>query len=182
MQDSLFDSEHDGNFGENANILMSVLNDYVSHSNAITAIGSAPYVERTRKQQLANMEQIISLAQKYDLDVDFHLDYDLKSCDGIEEQVESEPLIFPSSFLPVFNLDDGEIFDSGPHNSTQRFHASAHCASSRMSRNYSSFVCFAKRIVCGFAPERFVHDGSQTVLARGFRLFVRRPFDPSRHT
>ncbi|KLO12194.1 Metallo-dependent hydrolase [Schizopora paradoxa] len=95
MQDPIFDSERDIDFGKNASVLKDVLDRYASSSKAFTAVGSAPYVERTREQQLKNIEFIISLAQNYDLHLDFHLDYDLKPCDEATEQAsEDDPLIF----------------------------------------------------------------------------------------
>lgn len=62
--------------------------------DGIIALGSAPYVEKTRSQQLENIRYIVQLAQKFDLELDFHLDYDLKSCEDESSGSDSEPLVF----------------------------------------------------------------------------------------
>ena len=52
-----------------------------SRQGAVSAIGSAPYVEPTREGSLANIEFILNLARQgdseNDLLVDFHLDYNI---------------------------------------------------------------------------------------------------------
>lgn len=75
MQDPLFESVEDDTMGPNASIFTDVLRQ---HSHSISAVGSAPYVERTRTQQMANIRFILDLAIQHNLHADFHLDYDLK--------------------------------------------------------------------------------------------------------
>ncbi|KZV62206.1 Metallo-dependent hydrolase [Peniophora sp. CONT] len=72
-------SPPDGNFqilSENATLLVEA-----ARRGAVSAIGSAPYVEPTRKGSLANIEFILDLARQGDAEndllVDFHLDYNL---------------------------------------------------------------------------------------------------------
>lgn len=77
MQDPLFDAADDGEPGENARHLVDALSEFCpsppspssstrpySDPNAqlISAVGSAPYVERTHAQQLANIAYIVTLA------------------------------------------------------------------------------------------------------------------------
>jgi hypothetical protein len=44
----------------------------------VTTIGSAPYVEKTGELSKANIVCVLSLAQKHNLLIDFHLDYNLE--------------------------------------------------------------------------------------------------------
>lgn len=107
MQDPLFDAADDGEPGENAQHLVDALSAFCPsppsssssvrpyidpNAQLISAIGSAPYVERTRAQQLANIAYIVALAQRYSLHVDFHLDYDLRPLEG--EGAGDGPLIW----------------------------------------------------------------------------------------
>ncbi|KAH8114332.1 Metallo-dependent hydrolase [Phellopilus nigrolimitatus] len=61
MQDPMFDAPEDTRPGENAALLRAAALQY---AGAYSAIGSAPYVERTRAQQLANIELVLTLARE----------------------------------------------------------------------------------------------------------------------
>ena len=78
MQDPLFGNSSDQEPGQNASILSDFLSRHEGNlPPALSAVGSAPYVEQTRAQQLSNISFILDLALRYQLHVDFHLDYDL---------------------------------------------------------------------------------------------------------
>lgn len=74
MQDPIFDNPEDTSPGLNATIVDNALS---KHHNSLNAIGSAAYVERTRAQQLLNIQHVLNLALSHNLHADFHLDYDL---------------------------------------------------------------------------------------------------------
>ncbi|THH08891.1 hypothetical protein EW145_g2390 [Phellinidium pouzarii] len=90
MQDPIFNKKEDTSPGINASILANVLRNDPS----LTVIGSAPYVERTRAQQLANIDFILSFSIQHNLHVDFHLDYDLTPLPSPGSPSSSEPLIY----------------------------------------------------------------------------------------
>lgn len=56
----------------------SVIDLHLSTSSRpLSAIGSAPYVEASRDAALRNISLVFALAKRAQVDVDFHLDYDL---------------------------------------------------------------------------------------------------------
>ncbi|KAI5119204.1 hypothetical protein M0805_004459 [Coniferiporia weirii] len=89
MQDPIFDGPEELLPGTNA----SVFTEALQRVPLPTAVGSAPYVERTRAQQLANICFILTLAIQHDLHADFHLDYDLTPLPESADS-DSAPLIY----------------------------------------------------------------------------------------
>ncbi|KAI0269776.1 hypothetical protein BC834DRAFT_863300 [Gloeopeniophorella convolvens] len=71
-QDPLFESTLAKTSGANYEFLRDA-----ARTPGVSAIGSAPYVERTRAQGEQNIALVLQLARDYGLLVDFHLDYDL---------------------------------------------------------------------------------------------------------
>ncbi|KAI1406351.1 Metallo-dependent hydrolase [Hypoxylon fuscum] len=72
-QDPLFSTAH----GEtNRYVMTSLLRDYAP---SIQALGTTPYVEKSRKASLQNIEWAITTAIHHNLHLDFHLDYNLDS-------------------------------------------------------------------------------------------------------
>jgi hypothetical protein len=78
-QDPLF--EQDGTPNENYRAL-----EGAAKQSSVSAIGSAPYVEKTVEASRANIAYILHLAQEHQLMVDLHLDYNLDS--------STKPLIY----------------------------------------------------------------------------------------
>ncbi|KAK4701462.1 cytosine/creatinine deaminase, partial [Phenoliferia sp. Uapishka_3] len=77
-QDPFFYPDSPSTENEIAALFDSTVDLHLSstHGN-ISAVGSAPYVERSRDAAICNIEKVFSLAKKVGVDVDFHLDYDL---------------------------------------------------------------------------------------------------------
>lgn len=48
-----------------------------SEREGVDAIGSTPYVEKSRENETANIDWIIALAEEKSMHLDFHLDYNL---------------------------------------------------------------------------------------------------------
>ncbi|KAL5501671.1 hypothetical protein ACEPAH_8931 [Sanghuangporus vaninii] len=90
MQDPIFDNDTDDTPGSNAFLASQAAERYTS---SLGAIGSAPYVERTRKQQRANIRFVLDLAVKYNLHADFHIDYDLSPLPA-DPNSDTAPLIY----------------------------------------------------------------------------------------
>ncbi|KAI0044408.1 Metallo-dependent hydrolase [Auriscalpium vulgare] len=73
-QDPLFDHEGDEAPGENYALL-----DQAAQHPAVSAVGSAPYVERTPAQADQNVALILSLAAARGLLADLHIDYNVRA-------------------------------------------------------------------------------------------------------
>ncbi|KAI0304476.1 Metallo-dependent hydrolase [Multifurca ochricompacta] len=71
-QDPLFESD----LAESPGINFTLLSD-AARTPGVSAVGSAPYVERTLAQSKQNISSVLQLAQRFGLLVDFHLDYSL---------------------------------------------------------------------------------------------------------
>ena len=98
MQEPLFESAAADIMGPNAAIFTNIV---IQHASNISAVGSAPYVERTRTQQLANIRFILDLAIQHNLHADFHLDYDLRPLFSSSSASSQVTLNFPPrSFSP----------------------------------------------------------------------------------
>ena len=87
MQDPLINR---GDKGDNMKLFEEAL---IGNLKCISAIGSAPYVESSRSQQLENINFILDLATSHGLHVDFHLDYDLVPLPDSNDS-EKSPLIY----------------------------------------------------------------------------------------
>ncbi|KAL5482560.1 hypothetical protein ACEPAI_9154 [Sanghuangporus weigelae] len=90
MQDPIFDNDTDDAPGMNAFLASQAAERYTS---SLGAIGSAPYVERTREQQRTNIRFVLDLAVKYNLHADFHIDYDLSPLPA-DPNSDTAPLIY----------------------------------------------------------------------------------------
>ncbi|KAL5519955.1 hypothetical protein ACEPAG_1615 [Sanghuangporus baumii] len=90
MQDPIFDNDTDDTPGTNVLLASQAAERYAS---SLGSIGSAPYVERTREQQRANIRFVLDLAMKYNLHADFHIDYDLSPLPA-DPNSDKAPLIY----------------------------------------------------------------------------------------
>ncbi|KAF8655478.1 hypothetical protein AX16_003036 [Volvariella volvacea WC 439] len=109
LQERLFMSPEDQNPGPN----LAYIQDAIC-TEGVSVVGSAPYVEATIEQAKMNLNIIYDLACSHNLQLDFHLDYNLDST--------SEPLIYEvirrmrsprsSGLLPGL---EGVSYDTPPH-------------------------------------------------------------------
>ena len=86
MQERFFEGE-DGTTGPNMKEWTFAL---TQHRDTLSALGSAPYVERSLDLARQNISHILSLCLTHTLHADFHLDYDLRT----GEEAENEALIW----------------------------------------------------------------------------------------
>lgn len=88
MQDAILDT------AGNANMFL-LYSELLKHYNSghIAAVGSAPYVEETRTQQVSNLRHILGIAARHRLHADFHLDYNLDDVPQ-DRSSNSSPLIY----------------------------------------------------------------------------------------
>ncbi|KAL4727082.1 hypothetical protein ACLX1H_005982 [Fusarium chlamydosporum] len=77
-QDPIFSTEH-GN--ENRDILTKALNEY---GPSIDVLGTTPYVEEDADMSKKNIRWAIQTALKYNLHLDFHIEFNLKEGDTME--------------------------------------------------------------------------------------------------
>jgi len=89
-QDSIF-TDFYGNMNEQYTNQMSSLLESALETvgRAVAAVGSAPYVEKGGKAyEMANIVYILDLAEKFAIDVDFHLDFDLSREPRLKDLIE----------------------------------------------------------------------------------------------
>ena len=67
---------------ENGDLVTKLLR---ANAKQVSAVGSAPYVEQTREEQLLNMDVFMELARTFELHADFHLDYNL---DNVPQELD----------------------------------------------------------------------------------------------
>ncbi|KAI1333831.1 amidohydrolase [Xylariaceae sp. FL0016] len=83
-QDPIFSTAHGD---DNRSIITAALHH---HAASIDALGTTPYVEKSRDASLQNIEWAITTAIAHGLHLDFHLDYNL----GPAPSISSNPLTF----------------------------------------------------------------------------------------
>jgi len=89
-QDSIFTGVYGGLDAPYADHMRSLLETALERGHgAVKAVGSAPYVEKGGKAyEMANINYVLDLAEKFGVDADFHLDFDLSRDSRLMDLIE----------------------------------------------------------------------------------------------